>query len=267
MKVSVIIPVYNAADRIISCLDSLHAQSFDDVELVLVDDHGNDGSMEMAKAYAEKYPDMRFVFADNEENKGPGAARNLGMQKASGEYIAFVDSDDTVEPDFCSSLYEAAHMNDAELAYCHISMDYPDGHSDIMRNPMVPDGEFNRLSFLKRYRSYFTTFLYKRQFLLDWDISFPNTRSAEDSCFLLCSLLACTRTASVDRAMYHYAIEESSISQKKDHSRWRNRLKSFRTVRMWAKSHDLYWSNFLIIEWLCFKKGLILSLRDLIANL
>ena len=164
MKVSVIVPVYNVADKISVCLDSLCAQDLDGVQVILVDDHGTDNSMDVVRAYADAHPEMSFVFADNGKNKGPGAARNLGLKYAVGEFVAFVDSDDRIEPDFCSSLYNAAVSVGAQMAYCHISMDYPDGRCEIKKNPIVPDGEFDRHRFLSRYRSYFTTFIYSRLF-------------------------------------------------------------------------------------------------------
>ena len=83
MKVSVIVPVYNAGDYIIPCLESLSKQTIDNLEIVLIDDHGRDDSMQKAHTYADSHPDMSITFADNGENKGPGAARNLGSEPSN----------------------------------------------------------------------------------------------------------------------------------------------------------------------------------------
>lgn len=267
MKVSVIIPVYNAEGKITLCLESLRLQTIDGLELVLVDDHGSDNSMQVARDYAGAHPEMHFVFVDNGKNLGPGAARNNGLAHASGQFVAFVDSDDWVSPDFCQTLFDAAQSNQAQMAYCHVSFDYPDGSNENKYNPIVPNGQFDRKSFLRKYKSYFCTFIYERQFLIDFEITFPATHSAEDSCFLLCALLSCQRMASVDKAMYHYMIEPTSVSQKKDPQRWKNRLHSFNAVRRYTKAHGLYKDNWLLIEWLCFKKGFLLALYDIFVNL
>jgi len=151
------------------------------------------------------------------------------------------------------------------MAYCHISFDYPDGRRAIKKNPVVPDGKFEHKAFLKKYKSYFTTFIYNRSLILDNGISFPDTRCAEDSCFLLCSLLSCTRIASVDKPMYHYVIDQSSISQSRNILRWKDRIKSFSIARRYAIEHNLYWRNCLLLEYLAFKKGLLLATRDILA--
>ena len=269
MKVSVIVPVYNAGDYIIPCLESLSKQTIDQLEIVLVDDHGKDDSMQKAHAFAESHPDVNILFADNGQNKGPGAARNLGILSSNGEYIAFVDSDDSIEPDFCQKLYDAAHTYDADLAFCSISFDYQDRPCEIKRNPVTENGEFTpakKKYFLQHYKSYFTTFLYRKTLLTGNSIYFPDTHSAEDTCFLACSLITAQRIASDDTTMYHYNIMPSSISRKKDHSRYRNRIKSLRTFKRYAKNHGLFHPYRCEINLMMLKKGWLLGLKDLIFN-
>lgn len=269
MKVSVIVPVYNAGDYIIPCLESLSKQTIDNLEIVLIDDHGRDDSMQKAHTYADSHPDMSIKFADNGENKGPGAARNLGILSSSGEYIAFVDSDDSIEPDFCQKLYDAAHRHNADLAYCNISFDYQDRPCEIKRNPVTENGEFTpcqKKRFLRHYKSYFTTFLYRRSFLIENRISFPDTHSAEDTCFLACSLIAAQRIASDATTLYHYNIMPSSISRKKDRSRYRNRIRSLRIFKRYAKDHGLFRQYRCEINLMMIKKGWLLGMKDLLIN-
>ena len=116
-KVSVIIPVYGARDTIAACLDTVLEQTLDEIEAILVDDHGPDDSIAAARAHLQDYSGpKRFRFIETPANAGPGAARNLGIEAASGEFVAFLDSDDTLEPDFCQALYEAARQADADPA-------------------------------------------------------------------------------------------------------------------------------------------------------
>ena len=99
LKVSVIIPVYKAKETITACLDSVLAQTLDGMEVVLVDDHGGDGTIEAARGYAAAHSGpVRFRFTETEANSGPGIARNVGVAAATGDFVAFLDADDTLRP-------------------------------------------------------------------------------------------------------------------------------------------------------------------------
>lgn len=94
--ISVIVPVYKVAPYLRQCVDSIINQSFDDLEILLIDDGSPDQCGEICDEYAAKDSRVRVFHT---ENKGLSAARNLGLQKATGEYIGFIDSDDWIEPD------------------------------------------------------------------------------------------------------------------------------------------------------------------------
>lgn len=265
-KVTIIIPVYKANETITACLNSVIAQTLDDLEIILVDDHGEDGSIDTARQLLQHYTGpIHFRFLETTSNSGPGVARNLGIQEATGEYVAFLDSDDILDPRFCEKLYCTALAWEADMVYGHISFDLPEGRSIIKRNPLVSDGPFvgaAKRKYLRQFTSYFTTYLYRRSLLNDYGIRFPNTHSAEDSCFLICALLSARSIAHVDEALYHYRILSSSVSQKKDPQRWKNRLSSFRAMRTFAQKHALYRSYNGIIRFLIFKKGWIMAAKD-----
>ena len=97
MKVSIIVPVYNAEKYLEKCLDSLCCQSLDDYELILINDGSRDSSAQIMESYRGKYPDT--VRTLTVENGGQGRARNIGISMAKGDYIGFADSDDWVCPD------------------------------------------------------------------------------------------------------------------------------------------------------------------------
>ena len=269
-NVSLIIPVYNACAHIEACLDSVIAQTLDDLEIILVDDHGTDDSMDRARRKVAEYAGPKqFRFTATEANGGPGAARNHGIRQATGEYVAFLDSDDQIDPSFCLALYEAARLEDADLAFCHIVFDGPDGQSVIRRNPGIRPGPFEGASkrrYLLRFTSYFTTYLYRRDMLTDGCIVFPDTHSAEDSCFLICCLLSARRIACVDEALYRYTIHPASISQKRDPERWKNRIASFRRMEAFAREKGYYPPYRGVIRLLILKKGWLMALRDYLSN-
>ena len=105
MKISVIIPVYNTKDYLYKCLDSVLNQSLDEMEILVVDDGSTDGSSDILKEYAEKYPEK--IVALFKENGGQASARNLALKIAKGEYFGSVDSDDWIDPDMYETMYSS----------------------------------------------------------------------------------------------------------------------------------------------------------------
>ena len=104
-KVSIIIPMYNVENYIETCLDSVMNQTMKDYEVIVIDDGSVDYSYEKALEYQKRYPQQMQVF--KQQNAGQGAVRNNGVKEASGEYILFVDSDDTVSEYFVERAYKA----------------------------------------------------------------------------------------------------------------------------------------------------------------
>lgn len=111
-KVSIIVPVYCVEKYLHACVDSLLAQTLEDIEIILVDDGSPDQSGKIAEDYAKKDSRIKVI---HQSNAGLGPARNTGMEAATGEYIGFVDSDDWVKPDMFEKLYQAAAQNDADI--------------------------------------------------------------------------------------------------------------------------------------------------------
>ena len=114
-KVSVILAIYNVESYLREALDSLAAQTLKDIEVIGVDDGSTDGSLQILKEYAGKYPNFRYVI---KPNGGIGSARNAGVAAAKGEYIGFTDPDDYVSPDMFEILYNTAVKEDSEIVVC-----------------------------------------------------------------------------------------------------------------------------------------------------
>ena len=268
-RISLIVPVYNAASYIEDCLASLVAQTLDDIEVLLVDDHGRDDSMQRAQRYVEEHPcKKRFRYLETPHNMGPGPARNVGIENALGEYICFVDSDDVVAVDFCERLYNAARQYDADLAYCQAELVKPNEVTPL-RNPVIESGAFEgerRRYFLTHYATLFVSFLYRTSLLREYGINFPATRSAEDSYFLTCALLAAQRVACVDEALYKYLVHEESLSEVRNPKRYIDKIKSFDLLMEFAKERGLYDANREELDYIYLKKGYLLGILTYIYN-
>lgn len=267
--ISLIIPVYNAEPYIENCLASLMAQTMDEIEILLIDDQGDDNSMLRAKAYIEAHPSNKiFRFLATPHNMGPGPARNIGIDAAQGEYIGFIDSDDVIEPDFSKQLYQAAKLHNADLAYCQALL-VKGKETSMMSNPVIENGTFSggkRSFFLSHYTTLFVSFLYRRSLLNEFSIRFPSTRSAEDSYFLTCSLLATKCISCVDKPLYKYLVHEESLSESRNAVRYLDKVKSFDLLMQFAREKGLYDANKEELDYIYLKKGYMLGILTYIYN-
>lgn len=272
IKVSVILPVYGVADYIVKCTESLLAQTLQEIEFLFVDDHGPDNSIELLKQTIKGHPrGKQFRILKPEHNLGAGMARNFAIPEAKGEYIAFVDSDDWIEPDMFERLYNRAkEQSGADLCMCQASKDYLDGtSSEILSNPDVEEGVFEhekRAFFLTHYVSYFWTFLYKRELIEKRVIRYPEDRSADDSFFLACALMTADSIARVDTPFYHYLIRPGSVCTTKDSVKYKKRLTVFSKLMTYAKEQGVYEEFKPEIDFLYIKKGYVSTLVNYVVN-
>ena len=133
MRVSVVIPIYNVKKYIIRCLKSVQRQTYTDIECILVDDKGQDDSMRIAKQFVDAYKGaVKFVLCEHSVNQGLSAARNTGINKASGDYIFFLDSDDSIPDDSIEKL-----VHEAEKYH------YPEIVSGITRHILADDSYYD----------------------------------------------------------------------------------------------------------------------------
>lgn len=127
MKISVIVPCYNIAPWLPGCLESILDQTFRELEIIVIDDGSTDETGTIIDTYAAK--DERIV-AIHQDNAGLVAVREKGIELATGDYIGFVDGDDTIEPDMYERLLNNALKYNADISHCGVSFVWPDGHVD-----------------------------------------------------------------------------------------------------------------------------------------
>lgn len=130
MKLSIIVPVYNVLPYIRQCLDSLVGQSIGDFEILLVDDGSSDGTAAVLEEYRDRYPEL--IRLRRVDNGGQGRARNFAIPEARGEFLGFIDSDDTIAPDMYEKLVARAEETGADVVVCDWLARYDDGREEVL---------------------------------------------------------------------------------------------------------------------------------------
>lgn len=197
-RISVIIPVYNAADTLSATVQAVLGQTYANLELILV----NDGSRDASGAVCDGFAGPR-VRVFHQENQGVSAARNLGLSLASGAYITFLDADDIVPPDYLQVLYDACE--DADIAVCDV-VSIQDGREQArFTHPDAVLTQREALDFLltrRRINSGPCAKLFRREVLAG--LQFPPMKAYEDILFVREAFCHAKRVAVTDRTEYRY---------------------------------------------------------------
>ena len=208
--ISVIVPVYNVEKYLPKCVDSILAQTYKELEIILVNDGSKDDSLTICKAYAERYDNVKLI---DKPNGGLSSARNAGLQIATGEYIGYVDSDDWIEPDMFSKLMKACIDNDADISICGVYRDYTD-KSVPQKSPSVVlnrDEALEKLLANYQVQDYAVNKLYKKDL---WkEIRYPEGRFFEDILTTYKTFKLANKVAIIEDCLYHYVQREGSIAR------------------------------------------------------
>lgn len=209
-KLSIVVAVYNLEKYLPKCLESLVNQTLQNIEILCVDDGSTDSAPKIIDEYARKYPEK--VKAYHKENGGEFTTRNFGLERASGEYVTFVDTDDYVELDWAEKLYKAAKENDADMAVCAFE------RIDLKTNKVVSKNMTNFGNSVKDINSNddFMLFInpapWNKIYKLEKvkDLRFLNFRGFNDMIFLTSSYTKINRVAFVPDVLYHYYLRYDS---------------------------------------------------------
>lgn len=203
--ISVIVPVYCAEKYLPVCVDSILAQTLREFELILVDDGSPDGSPALCDAMAARDSRVRVI---HQKNGGVSAARNAGIRAAKGTYLAFVDADDWVEPDYLARLHQA--MDGADLVICGVE------EQQALRPQKARIPALTLRTTPSRYAAnLYTNWVYNKLYVTDLvrrgNVCFPETmRRGEDACFVAAYLEQCQEVALCDEVLYHYRQTDGS---------------------------------------------------------
>lgn len=239
IAVSVIIPVYNVRPYIEKCLRSLQQQTLSErlIEFIFVDDMSTDGSFEYISEHALQDPRVRLLR--NDRNLGSGESRNFGMSVAKGEYIGFMDSDDSVDEEFFEKLYRRAKEKDLDIVK---------GTSFSVNTSGTFESTYNRIveRRLRLHRKIFEAFHYQhqtaiyRKSVLDAhpsEVHFGNYSNAQDCMFLLSYGMYARSMGVRNDAKYYYLVRDDSASHNLNERFFRGNLLSMNDRLDFLESH------------------------------
>lgn len=228
IKVSVIIPIYNASEFLEECLDSILEQSLREIEIICIDDGSSDNSLEILRKYEQK---DRRVIVISQRNQGAGAARNNGMSVARGEYLSFLDSDDFFEKDMLKEAYEEAHRSNADVCvfdadlFNHSEKQYKPCTWAFRRQyfpqeqPFSPLAEDVKDNIFRMFNGWPWDKLFRREFIQKSDLQYQNLRTTNDMFFVFIALAKAKRIVTVDKVLAHQRVEvKTSLSRTRDKS-------------------------------------------------
>lgn len=236
MKLSVIVPVYNMAseEKLNWCMDSLVNQTISDYEIIAVDDCSADNSLEILHDYERKYPEKVRVISSS-VNKKQGGAKNLGLGRAKGEWIGFIDSDDWVTPDFYERLLGLAEETGADMVGCDYHL--TDEHS-MKIGQVVHNNKKSQTGALtkEKYKSLIldsgslVVKIYKRHIILDYPNRFPENIFYEDNAISNSWMLRAKRFEYLEEPLYYYYQHDTSTVHTITKKRCQDRMEAARVM-------------------------------------
>jgi glycosyltransferase involved in cell wall biosynthesis len=248
IKVSVVMPVYNAFDYLRPAMDSVLDQTLKEIEVICIDDGSTDHSLDILKEYQEKDARIRIV---TENNAGPSTARNKGLVRARGEYTIFLDADDFFEPDLLSTLYALAEENSLDIALCefdiynekhaHFTRQAPQPHEDILSGGRVVSKSEEPDYILQCHTGYIWNKLFRTEFLRAKELTFaPELYVFEDIYFTTATFSLAERIAATDRVLVHHRVH-SEQSRPRLFRKYLNQIPVvYLRIKEFLTSHGLY---------------------------
>lgn len=254
--VSVIVPIYNVDMYLKRCIDSIINQIFTNIEIILVNDGSLDTSPQICDDYARLDSRIKVI---HKENGGLSDARNVGISVSRGRYLAFVDSDDYLDPSYLAVLYYAAERNGCDISSCNYAIYKQEKgtHKTInVRKPlpgMTTGKKICRLTIRDfRSRAYVWNKLYKRELFFNRDmIRFPKMYF-EDTATTPRLMYYAKRVVVVDKCLYYYTKRKGSIVSHLDVKKMSDYINALGVLRNFFEKHGCYrefkWSH----RWLGF---------------
>ena len=231
--ISIIVPIYNAEKYIEKCLDSLINQTKKELEIILI----NDGSKDKTEEIIKKYKDDRIRYFKN-KNQGIGKTRNFGIEKATGEYLMFIDSDDFLAKEACEFLYEKAKKENSDLVICDFYKIYEDNRLEEIMLPTFKPTTLKKMpNLLLDINLAPWNKLYKTSLIKENKIKFIENLKYEDAPFVAEAFDKAEKISKVDEYLNYYLIRGNSETTVRD-ERTFDILKIIEIIRVYFQDKD-----------------------------
>ncbi len=265
IKISVIVPVYNTEKYLIQCFESLIAQTYQNIEFIIINDGSTDNSLEIINEYAQKYPKFKII---NQENKGYSGARNSALKAADGDYIGFVDSDDYIAPDMYKIMAETAEKKDADIVSSGFWRFYENKNGKTVRkkdsnelyvNVLNENHQRNYEKIILDYgellldHAFVWNRIYRKKMIEENNIVFPNDiEFGEDIYFHKSALLYSKNISYIPEELYFYRQERLGAQTTLNDKRNMSFLKICQKLYDYADNNNLNmlypWLNHLTLS-------------------
>ena len=202
IKISIIVPVYNAEKYLSRCLDSILDNSYNNIEIIIINDGSTDNSQNIINKYKKKYP--QYIIAEEQENKGPAETRNSALKIASGEYIMFIDSDDYIEKDYLENYVKYLKDDNYDVIFGGYLKTTDD---KVLYEISLKDEYWSKYMIMGPYSK-----LYKKSLLLKNNISFLKVNIGEDIYFNLQVVAIAKKVKIIGYSGYNWYTNTLSIS-------------------------------------------------------
>lgn len=228
-RISIVVPVYNTAEYLVRCLESIRKQTFQNYEVLIVNDGSTDNSERICNDFIAT--DARFRLI-NKQNGGLSSARLCGWKEAIGKYIVFIDSDDYIEPDYCKDLYEACEDTKSHLAICSYKVIPLNGTAHAVglpfHNNLITDihNEYIKpiMSYVpgtgRRVPGFLWLRMMRRDIITEACFVNENKVFAEDIVFDIIYAGRINRIVVVQRPLYNYCLSQGSLTRKYRKGLW-----------------------------------------------
>lgn len=228
-KVSVIIPIYNAEKYLNECLDSILSQTYNNLEILAIDDGSEDTTASLIKSFADQ--DERIVAYYN-DNHGVSYTRNFGLKHCTGEYVTFVDSDDIVSQDFIEQMVHDLEESKADIAVTNVTKNsvfkpemFTNGDTILYKDSQMLEQLFEKFEGFLCNKLYKTNLILKNNIWLEEDIAV-----CEDLLFNVRYFLNCKKAVYNSGKKYFYRQISDSATNRLNNSKWFDTMKSYEQI-------------------------------------
>ncbi|MBR5130205.1 MAG: glycosyltransferase family 2 protein [Alphaproteobacteria bacterium] len=229
-EISIIIPNYNTEKYLKRCLDSLIGQTFNDIEIIVIDDGSKDKSVDIIKKYVQQDSRVKLI---QQQNSGPAKARNQGLENATGKYLMFCDSDDWYEPNMCQEMYDTIEKQKVDVVCCHNFFDWEENLDNQEKEERLVEKYYNPKKSGKYVLSdkiilstnvLLWNKIWRRDLVEEFHIRFPQGHEHDDDAFWYMYAMISKKIFYLPKPFYHYFLRSGSIMSTQANKQPKNRM-------------------------------------------